>query len=129
MDRSNFINRSYLNNTGSCGQDDCECINESFETKKEWKKINPLHLLAITVLAFVCAVAFSWIKNDATPAGMLRDKRTKSIACGPAKINYTLSIDHRQPADRNNGNNCPHQLGASCFLYANDSKRKKNHIC
>ena len=131
MDRLSFINQSNLNNTVSCGSDDCECADESMAGKEELRKIKPLHLLAITVMAFVCAAAFLTIKRDMVNAGMLRDKGTRSIACGPGRINDEGYIDHRKPADRNtdrnNGSSCPHQLGMQSLIC--DSKRKKNHTC
>jgi len=131
MDRSNFIRQSYLNNTSSCGQDDCECSDEIMSKKKELKNVKQAHLLAISLLAFLCAGFFALIKSNAAEYSVLPEKKSAVISCGANSIDKggrnKLYKDRR--GDTNNNNSCPHQLGASCVLYAGDTKRKKNHTC
>ena len=53
MDRQSFIDAKYLNNTGNCGIDECACEEANQSKEQELKKIDTLHLLAITMMALV----------------------------------------------------------------------------
>jgi hypothetical protein len=129
MDRRSFINQNPFHNAGRCNSEVCECDEAGFLKNEQLKKIEPFHLAAITILAFITAAAiFSIITGDVKRAEILSEKNQNVIFCSP-NINYEiLNADHR-PVDGNNGNSCPHQFGAVGILYLNNSNHKKNHVC
>jgi len=130
MDRRSFINRDQLNNTGSCQLENCKCGETVLAKRRQFEKIRPLHLVAITITAFVFATVFLIAKIEAAKANMeaiIRLKKENTLHCSLDRIRK-LDND-QQPANRNSGNSCPHQLSESALLIISDHKRKKNHNC
>ena len=128
MDRRSFINQNYSSNPSRCDSKICEC-NENFLEKGQLESIKPFHLVVITILAFTTAIAiFSILKSDTIRTEIIDEKNQKVISCSPNPNEQILNAD-RRPVDGNNGNSCPHQVGAVGILYLNNSNHKKNHVC
>lgn len=128
MDRRSFINQNYLNNSSRCNSEVCACDEATFLKKGQFKKIKPFHLVVITILAFTTAASFLIIKSDVIRTEIISEGNQNAISCSPNSNDKIFNTD-RQPADDNNGNSCPHQFGAICILYQNNSNHKKNHVC
>lgn len=134
MDRSNFINQSYLNNNGSCGSDDCECDEANSANEKRGPgKAKPFLPVMIAMMAFVYAAFFSVIKNNANANNeLVRIKKETAIACGvnseTGNKNKRKNYSDHKPAGNNNSNPCPHQWSTTCLACINDLKRKKNQL-
>jgi hypothetical protein len=129
MDRRNFINQNSLHNAGWCNSEVCKCDEAGVLKTSYFKRIEPFHLAAITVLAFITAAAiFSIIKGGLMRAEIISEKNQSVISCSP-NANEEILKDDRRPVDGNNGNSCPHQVGAVGILYLNNSNHKKNHVC
>jgi hypothetical protein len=128
MDRRSFINQNFLNNTNQCNHEICDCDEAAVIKKEQQKKIKPFHLVVLTILALITATIFSIIKSDVIRTEIIDKKNQDAISCSPNINERIWNTDH-QPADRNNGNSCPHQVGAIGILYLNNSNHKKNHVC
>src|SRR4030095_1481560 len=128
MDRRSFINQNYLNNSSRCNSEVCACDEATFLKKGQLKKIKPFHLVVITIQAFITAAAiFLIIKSDVIRTEIISERNQNAISCSPNSNDKIFNTD-RQPADDSNGNSCPHQFGAACFLCFS-SKRNKIHNC
>jgi hypothetical protein len=126
MDRRSFINQNSFDTTRRCNSEVCEC-NENFLEKGQLESIKPFHLVVITILAFTTAVAiFSIVKSDTIKGEVIDERNQNVISCSP---NEEILNDDRRPVDGNNGNSCPHQVGAVGILYLNNSNHRKNHVC
>jgi hypothetical protein len=129
MDRRSFITQNSLDTTSRCNSDVCECDEADFFKKEQLKKTKPFHLVAIVILAFMTAAAiYSVMKTDVITAEIIDEKNQNVISCSPNADEEILN-DDRRPVDGNNGNSCPHQVGAVGILYLNNSNHKKNHVC
>jgi hypothetical protein len=129
MDRRSFINQNSLQNAGRCNSEVCECDEAGVLKTSNFKKIEPYHLAAITILAFISAAAISSItKGGLMRAEIISEKNQNIISCSP-NANEEILNDDRRPVDGNNGNSCSHQVGAVGILYLNNSNHKKNHVC
>ena len=128
MDRQSFINQNSLNNTSRCNSEVCECDEADLLKAGQLKKVEPLHLVGITILAFVCATIFSMVKSEAakTSFGVQMEN---IVACSSANIGDQEFNKDPQREDDKNGSGCSHQLTASTFIYINNFKRKKIHDC
>jgi hypothetical protein len=93
------------------------------------KRIKGTCVIMIGVTAFLCAMALAEFRNIASKIKVeewLLIKKYGVISC----YAYGLTaIDYSLPRDKNNGNSCPHQTGATYFLSINRSKRNKIHKC
>jgi len=128
MDRRSFINQNVLNNTNQCNHEICLCDEAGVIKKEQLKKIKPFHLVVLTILAILTATGFSIIQSDVIRTEIIDKKNGNAISCSP-NINYEILNADRRPVDGNNGNSCPHQVGAVGILYLNNSNHKKNHVC
>jgi hypothetical protein len=128
MDRGSFIKQNFLNNTGKCNHEICECDETELIKQERLKKINSFHLVILTILAFITAAIFSIIKSDVIRTEIDDKKNQNAISCSP-NINEEIWNTNHQPADNNNGNSCPHQFGPIGILYLNNSNHRKNHVC
>ena len=126
MDRRSFINQDFLNNTNNkCQLDDCECEIILITEKQESDKRSSFYFTTITMLAFICAIAFSIVKIEAAKTKtteFILVKKEKIISCTFGYANKKKLNDNHEPADENNQNNCSHQQGS---LY--DTRRR--HAC
>jgi len=136
MDRLSFINQKYESGTDSsrCVEEYCKCEETNLQVVMQGpQKAKLLHLAEITMFSFLCAAFIVLVKNDVANDGTLHENKRPVISCRPgnsidARGENVFYRDHRATND-NNGNTCPHQLGASGILCIADSKRKRNHEC
>ena len=136
MDRLSFIHQKYVSGTDSsrCVEEYCKCEETNLRLlMKGPQKGKLLHLAVIPMLSFLCAAFIVLVKNDVATEATLHENKRPVISCRPGN-----SIDARgknvfygdpRATNDNNGNTCPHQLGASGTLCIADSKRKRNHEC
>jgi hypothetical protein len=104
---------------------------------KKTTKLNNLATICIVVL--FSAIGFYELESIAArsgPSEWLRAKKETAISCSanPSTVekkfnNEKASGNNSQPEDKNNGNSCPHQWGASGILCNTSNKRNKIHSC
>jgi hypothetical protein len=128
MNRRSFIESAYLNNSTAadsrCGEDQCECNEQTMNEKHHVKKTGLLRLSIVIVAVIISAGVLSVQTNVLN--GTLILERAVIIPCGAA-ANKTGGIqDKKLPGDENNRKSCSHQQGALCET--NHSKRKSLKI-
>jgi hypothetical protein len=97
--------------------------------KKEVNRMKRKNLIMISVLAFVCAFALAEFKSIAAKIKVeewLLIEKYGVVSCSYDRL---VDSDRSLPFDKNGGNSCPHQSGASCLLSMSESKRNKIHKC
>ena len=93
------------------------------------KRIKWTRVTMIGIAAFLCAMALVEFKSIASKIQVeewLLIKKYSVISCSAYEL---TAIDYSLPRDKNNGNSCPHQTGATYFLSINGGKRNKIHKC
>src|SRR5437773_10257305 len=87
------------------------------------------NLILSASFAFLCDIAlaeFMSIAGKIRVEEWLLIKKYGFISC---YINGLTATDQSLPLDNNNGNRCPHQSVASCFLSGHEGKRNKIPKC
>ena len=132
MDRFSIIQKQLFDQrvddeNNICGQEQCECNEDSANKILQFRKANVALLMIIATMAFVTAFVFANKTNAAN--AKLFAKRYTVISCYSKIGSTTKSSNKKLPGDKNNENNCSHQQGSLCDT--NSSKRKllKTHNC
>jgi hypothetical protein len=104
-------------------------IHYKAKIKSEFRNLLVTGILALLFAFFM--VTFKGLLVEIKSIHWILDKRNDAISCSTNDAadytNWLIEQDH--PANKNNGNGCPHQLNASVAFSNNDIKRKKNHGC